>query len=254
MGQSSDSAVAMRVAAQRYWCAGDAFRTRFYETMSLLAPEAERFFIGSIRDQLQTIADPVLVERCRDFIREEGEHSQVHRRLNQRLASSVPPERLIAPVRRLVDWTRAHYSPRFNLALTAAGEHLSAIMSELFLSGDRASEIDDPEIREIYVWHAREEMGHRAVAYDLLAAAGVSYRQRVLSMLLITLATPMLVAGILTTLLRRDAAAGRLRSWWQGLRWLSGRASPGPGLRHFLRNYLRYFRRDFHPEQIPAPA
>ena len=29
---------------------------------------------------------------------------------------------------------------------------------------------------------------------------------------------------------------------------------PGPGPAHLLRNYLRYFRPRFHPDQIPAPA
>lgn len=243
-----------QAAPQRYWCAGDAFRTRFYETMSLLAPEAERFFINSIRDQLPALADPTLAARCRAFIREEGAHSQVHRHLNRRLADGADAARLLAPLRRLADWTRAHYSARFNLALTAAGEHLSAIMSELFLRGDRAAEIVDAEIRAIYVWHAREEMGHRALAYDLLDAAGVGYAERVLAMLLVSLATPWLVARVLFALLRRDTAARHPRTWWQGLRWLCGRASPGPGLAHLLRNYLRYYRRDFHPAQIAAPG
>ncbi len=34
----------------RHWFGGDAFKTRFFDAMSLLFPEGEKFFIQCVRD------------------------------------------------------------------------------------------------------------------------------------------------------------------------------------------------------------
>lgn len=34
----------------RHWFGGDAFRSRFFDAMSCLFPEGERFFIACVRD------------------------------------------------------------------------------------------------------------------------------------------------------------------------------------------------------------
>lgn len=224
--------------------------------MSLMAPEAERFFIASIRDYLGEIQDPELQAQCRTFIREEGAHSREHHRLNEQLhAGELTSVRLLMPVRSLLHWARRIGSRRFNLALTAAGEHLSAIMSELFLAGGRAADIDDPEIRDLYEWHAREEMGHRDVAYDVLASSAmVGYPLRILALLMVSLAAPLMLMPVFLRLLWVDADSRRPRVWIGGLAWLVGWRQSGPGPRHLMRNYLRYFRPDFHPAQIPAPV
>lgn len=240
-------------ATGRYWCGADAFRTRFYETMSLIAPEAERFFIGSIRDYLGEIEDPALQARCKRFICEEAEHSRVHRQLNRRLRlQGIDAEHLVRPLRNAAAWCRRHLPRRLNLALTVAGEHIAAIMSDLFLRGDHASAISDPAIREVYVWHAQEELGHRSVAFEVLRqVARVGYATRVLAMLALTLAAPLAIARVLGGLLRADTPQTRRKAWRRGLPWLLGIGQAGPGPAHLLRNYMRYFGRCFDPARGP---
>ncbi len=239
-----------------YWCANDPFRTRFYQTMSLMAPEAERFFIASIRDYLEDIDDADLREQCCRFIREEARHSRVHHRLNAQIHAGVADTGdMLRPARRLLDWVQDHGSRQFRLALTVAGEHLSAIMSELFLRGGRAQEINNTRIREVYLWHAREEMGHRAVAFDLLRQrARFSYPQRAMALLLVSLVAPLVLVPLFMRLLRGDCAGRHLATWHRGLAWLVGWRQCGPGPGHLLRNYLHYFRPDFHPRQLAVPA
>ncbi|TJY58268.1 metal-dependent hydrolase [Sinimarinibacterium sp. CAU 1509] len=242
--------------AGRYWCANDPFRTRFYQTMSLMAPEAERFFIASIRAYLDDIDDPGLREQCCRFIREEAQHSRVHHGLNRQIhAGLADATELLRPARGLLDWVQRHGSRQFRLALTVAGEHLSAIMSELFLCGGRAQEINNARIREVYLWHAREEMGHRAVAFDLLKQrAHASYLQRAAALLLVSLVAPLVLVPLFVRLMRGDRAGRQPDTWRRGLGWLLGWRQPGPGPAHLLRNYLRYFRPGFHPRQIATPA
>ncbi|MGV2481099.1 UNVERIFIED_CONTAM: metal-dependent hydrolase, partial [Salmonella enterica subsp. enterica serovar Weltevreden] len=44
----------------RYWLGGDAFKTRFFDAMSVLFPEGEKFFIACVRDYRDQIQDPEL--------------------------------------------------------------------------------------------------------------------------------------------------------------------------------------------------
>lgn len=236
------------VAAGRHWFEGDAFATRFLEALSLLAPEAERFFIGSVRDCLDGIGDPLLRARCRDFIREEGAHSIAHRRFNERLlGQGVEPSRVLRPVRALAAVARRWLPRSLRLAVTAGGEHISAILSQLFLDRDAAARIRDPGVRALFLRHALEELGHRAVAFDLLRAMRVGYAARIGALVAVTLATPLCVAWVLHALLAADAPRGRWRLWRRGLPWLAGLRGGFAAPRALAVAYARYFRPSFHP-------
>lgn len=233
-------------AAPRHWFEGDAFRTRFLESMSLLAPEAERFFIGAIRERLGEIADPALRARCAAFIREEGGHSAEHHRFNARFAAQgLDAARVLRPVRALADAARRWLTRDLRLAVTAAGEHVSAVLSRLFLDTRAADGIRDAAARALYLRHAQEEIGHRDVAYDLLQAAGVGYLSRIAALLMVTLATPLCVAWVVHGLLAADAP--RWRHWLRGLPWLLGLRGGFLVPRTLLGNYFSYFRPGFHP-------
>src|SRR5882757_3212003 len=69
----------------KYWLGGDPFKTRFFDAMSLLFPEGEKFFIACVRDYRDRIADPELQAQVKDFIYQEGQHGMVHTRFNDRV-------------------------------------------------------------------------------------------------------------------------------------------------------------------------
>jgi hypothetical protein len=70
----------------RHWLAGDVFKTRFFDAMSTLFPEGERFFIACVRDYKDQVTDPAQQQIMLDFAKQEAQHTRFHRAYNQRLA------------------------------------------------------------------------------------------------------------------------------------------------------------------------
>src|SRR3546814_4037003 len=58
----------------RWWFDNDPFKTRFFDAMSLLFPEGEKFFIACVRDYRDDITDPQLRAQVKDFMYRSEEH------------------------------------------------------------------------------------------------------------------------------------------------------------------------------------
>lgn len=240
----------------RHWMAGDPFKTRFFDAMSTLFPVGERFFITCVRDFKDRIADPRVLQDIKDFTRQEAQHSMLHTRYNDRLqAQGVRVDQILAgQEKRLFQIIRGHCSREFTLGITAAAEHITAIMADCFVERPEIFEGADPRLRALYVWHAMEEMEHKAVAFDVLQdVAHSSYLNRVGSMLLVTMLFPYHVFRIMRHMLQVDGFSRwqRTKIWAQGLWWLYG---PGGLFPPILGQYFRYLKPGFHPWQDPVVA
>ncbi|WP_374319026.1 metal-dependent hydrolase [Aquabacterium sp.] len=240
----------------RFWLNGDPFKTRFFDALSTLFPVGERFFITCVRDFKDRVTDPKLLQDIRDFTRQEGQHSILHTQYNDRLkAQGVHVDAILAgQEKRLFQVMRGHTSRQFTLALTAASEHITAIMADAFVERPEVFEGADERIRALYVWHAMEEMEHKAVAFDVLRdAAQGSYSNRVRAMLLVTILFPFHVFRIMRHMLRVDGFTPRqrLNIWVKGLWWLY---KPGGVFMPMMGKYFRYLHPAFHPWDEPTVA
>jgi len=238
----------------RYWLQGDPFKTRFFDALSTLFPVGERFFITCVRDFKDRITDPKLLQDIKDFTRQEGQHSMLHTQYNDRLkAQGINVDAILAgQEKRLFKIMRGHTSREFTLGLTAASEHITAIMADAFVERPDFFKGADERIRALYVWHAMEEMEHKAVAFDVLRdIAQGSYSNRIRSMLLVTLLFPFHVFRIMRHMLRVDGFSGpqRLSIWLKGLWWLY---KPGGVFMPMMGKYFSYLRPGFHPWDEPV--
>ncbi len=240
----------------QYWLDNDPFKTRFFDALSTLFPVGERFFITCVRDFKDRITDPKLLQDIKDFNRQEAQHSMLHTQYNNRLVAQGinVPEILRRQERRLFGLLRKRLSPEFTLGITAASEHVTAIMADCFIERPEIFANADPRIRALYVWHAMEEMEHKSVAFDVLTrVAQASYRTRVLSMLMVSLIFPYHVMKILAYMLQTDGFSRwqRTKIWAKGLWWLY---KPGGIFMPMLGKHFAYLKPGFHPWQEPAVA
>ncbi|MDN5874015.1 MAG: metal-dependent hydrolase, partial [Sinobacteraceae bacterium] len=231
-----------------YWLDGDGFKTRFFDAMSTLFPEGEKFFIACVRDFRDQIADPQLQQQVADFTRQEGQHGRIHTQFNDRLQQQgIRVDRIIEQERGILfERFRKRLSPVYTLALTAAAEHLTATMAHGFFRRGLL-ERADPRIRAIYAWHAVEEIEHKAVAFDVFkTVAHGGYFTRVLAMLQETIMFPLHVFLIMGHMFSVDGIHGwaRCKLWARGLWWLYG---PGGLYMRVLPHYFSYFLPGFHP-------
>ncbi len=230
----------------RYWFGGDPFKTRFFDAMSVLFPEGEKFFIACVRDFRDQITDPELQAQVKDFMYQEGQHGMVHTKFNDRLkAQGVAVDEILRRQNKIMfGFFRKRFSPAYTLGQTAAAEHMTALMAHGFFGTDMFADAD-PRIRAMFAWHAVEEIEHKAVAYDVYEkVARGGYWRRALSMLQVSTSFPLHVFVIMNHMFKVDGVKNRLRLWVRGLWWLYG---PGGLYPRLLPHYLTYFKPGFHP-------
>lgn len=120
----------------RYWMDNDPFKTRFFDAMSTLFPQGEKFFITSVREFKDDITDPQLQQEVRDFTRQEAQHSMIHRQFNDQLAAQgVDIDYINHELEKHFFERMPRFTSRYQrLSATAALEHLTAMMCTCFSS------------------------------------------------------------------------------------------------------------------------
>ncbi len=235
----------------KYWFGGDAFKTRFFDAMSLIFPPGEKFFMTTVRDFRDRVTDPKLLQDIKDFNRQEAQHSMVHNQYNDRLrAQGMPVERLTNWLDKLLFETyRTRYSREYTLGITGALEHFTSISAHPMFDERDVMREAHPNVRAMYAWHAIEEVEHKGVAYDVMMDyAKVSYFTRIASMLHATAMFPYVIFFFLNSMLKADGftAWQRVKLNARGLYWLfkpSGFAAP------LYKHYFPYYKPGFHPWQ-----
>jgi predicted metal-dependent hydrolase len=217
--------------------------------LSSVFPPGEAFFVRSVQHYRDHIEEPELRAAMQAFGGQEGQHSRHHERHVELLVGQG--FRLIESrnriMRRVMPWVNRNF-PRFSLASTAALEHLTAIMArQMMRRPERWTGPMDPRMAPLWLWHAVEEAEHKAVAFDVLQRVAPSYPLRVVAMLLSVLDLFSETWLRTSYMLWVDGRLFEPRLWWRGLGFVWGREGI---LRGSGRDFLRWFRRDFHPDEV----
>ena len=228
------------------WLADNAVATHIANGVCLLFPAGERYFIRSVRHYLDRIDDPELEQQIKGFFGQEGRHAREHERMFAILEAQGYELRpfLKRYERFAFGVVEKLMPPAVNLASTAAAEHFTAIMAENALR-DGVLDEAHPIVKALLLWHASEEIEHKAVAFDVLQRVNPSYALRIAGL---ALASTMLASWwVLGTrmLLEQDGLSGP-----DARRELQRLGEQNPiGRKVFLKGIREYLRRDFHPWQ-----
>jgi uncharacterized protein len=237
----------------RYWYDNDPYKSRLMDGMQLYFPDGERYFITCVRHYREQIKDPILSKHVKDFTRQEGQHGIAHSRFNSLLREQgLPVDDLLAMQKRRNGFWLKHFSPGFNLALTAAFEHFTALLAEGFFARKEIMAGADPRMQALFAWHAIEEMEHKSVVFNVMTTvAGVGYFTRCSAMLFATLDLTFETLRTTGILLKADGFG-----WWQRQRmllghlgWMYGRKGVFGSCSAQIRAYMKP---GFHPDDIPV--
>jgi predicted metal-dependent hydrolase len=239
----------------RHWFAGDIVKTALADGLSIFLPEGERFFIRSLKHYAAQMDDRELADEINGYAVQEAYHTREHEDYNRAMAAlGYDVKAMEKPVAAALGLTT---KPVQRLAVTCAIEHLTATLSTVTLRHPEMFEGAEPHYRRLWMWHALEEIEHKAVALDVLnkATANMSGWQRYLLRVLAMNATiiPFLLIFLRNTHLyaKTDGVKPGFRFWMRFL-WV---VSVSPGFwRRCIPLLLRYYLPGFNPRNSDDAA
>lgn len=189
----------------RHWLDGKATQTQLINAINLLFPTGERFFVKAVRKFEKQIDDPALLAQMKAFYGQEGRHAHAHERYFESLrAQGYPIDKVIEPIDALLHRIAPRITtPELRLSITVALEHYTAIMAELMFEHPFFARMD-PQMRSLLLWHAAEEIEHKAVAFDVLAKVAPGYATRMAGMVVATAFLVPIWAAATVLLLHHD--------------------------------------------------
>ena len=145
----------------KYWCDNSPFKTHFMNSMSVIFPDGEQFFIDSVKAHRGSVTDPNLLEEVNEFIKQEVWHGYAHKQYNTWLEEQGYPVKQCqqANINRL-------NKIKNKLATTVGFEHITAVTSSVSLRNRTFYRSMHKQFEQIWMWHAIEEIEHKAVAMD----------------------------------------------------------------------------------------
>lgn len=147
--------------------------TSLFVVLSAMFPPGEMFFIESVRNVRDQITDEKLLEDIRNFIAQEAFHSREHKSLNEHLIQSNYPEVVEIEALTKARLDKFRKLPKVEqLAATVVMEHFTATLARLLLTDPLIKQKTTQESRNLWEWHAMEELEHKSVAFDALKAIG----------------------------------------------------------------------------------
>ncbi len=242
--------VHFRLPAERIsdWNKNSVHLSQFMNTLSILFPVGERFFIDAVRAYRDRITDPELKQAVTAFIGQEAMHGREHEEYNDALFAKVPEaaavERFVARFLSLLK----KLPPRMRLNATIALEHFTAILADRLLIEEDILKDCEPRFAALWRWHALEETEHKAVAYDVwqtIAGKGVGASiERGVGLLIASVLLWAIVLPSYLLILRREGKLTDLKGWRL---FFSYTFTKVPFFPRLVRPWLDYFRPSFHP-------
>ena len=191
---------------------------------SLAMPFLEPYLIRSMGLAKQRIKDPVLLAEVEDYIAQEAQHFQQHRRFNDILKTRGYKciDQLEEQLKR--DYTKFSQkrSLKFNLAYAEGFESMALAIGHMLI--ERREEFfggADPAVSSLVLWHFVEEIEHKNVAFGVYEHLYGGYFYRVFGLLYATFHIFAYAGHAYRALLREDGLWPNPKTKWAMWRQLA---------------------------------
>lgn len=237
------------------WHRGSKEFEHVLNALSFVFPPGEKFFIESVRNYLDKVRDPALMDEARRFIYQESMHIKEHVRSNRVLRQTYPYGEEIEKLAAFSLSIARRFTPKAaQLATTCALEHFTAMLSDDLLRKQEwfVSE-SDPAFSALWLWHAVEETEHKAVCFDVyqhVVGKGVfSYLLRIFTMFITSLSFMVVLLIAFRKVAKQNRQAARAGP---ATGELPRQPTEAPRVSYLLLDsswqlYIDYYRYSFHP-------
>ncbi len=151
--------------------------------IGILAIAFEKFVVATMATAMPMITDPEILDEARDFTRQEGQHSRMHRKHIAALVKRYPGvQDTLDEAVASFDHLLATKPIEFNLAYTADLEATFTAIFKLFLDHhETLYKPGDDRVASLFMWHFVEEVEHRSSALyiyrDIVGSEAYRFRK-----------------------------------------------------------------------------
>lgn len=233
-------------AIRRHYFANSPIMSHLLTALSSTFPIGEQFFVHSVRNVRDQVKDEKLQAQIAAFIGQEAMHSKAHAEFNAAWRhDDYHLDRFQAWLERKNSYVKGLH-PKIQLAITCAFEHFTALLGGYILRHPEILASLDEDTIKLWVWHAIEEIEHRAVAFDVYQHVYGDDKVR------------RMIMRSVTTGFASLTFYSAMRLFWQDKKKslpkvagnLLGIYLIGKMFVQLLPEYLSYFKADFHPSEI----
>ena len=233
-------------AIRRHYFANSPVMSHLLTALSSTFPIGEQFFVHSVRNVRDKVKDENLQAQIAAFIGQEAMHSKAHAEFNAAWRSEdYNLDRFQAWLARKDDYVK-NLHPKIQLAITCAFEHFTALLGGYILRHPEVLATLDEDAAKLWVWHAIEEIEHRAVAFDVYQAVYSDDKIRRMIMRSVTTGFASLTLYSATRLFLQDKKKSLPKVGGN----IFGFYLLGKMFLQLAPEYLAYFKTDFHPSEI----
>ena len=233
-------------AIRRHYFTNSPVMSHLLTALSSTFPIGEQFFVHSVRNVRDKVKDENLQAQIAAFIGQEAMHSKAHAEFNAAWRSEdYNLDRFQAWLARKDDYVK-NLHPKIQLAITCAFEHFTALLGGYILRHPEVLATLDEDAAKLWIWHAIEEIEHRAVAFDVYQAVYGDDKIRRMIMRSVTTGFASLTLYSATRLFLQDKKKSLPKVGGN----IFGFYLLGKMFLQLAPEYLAYFKTDFHPSEI----
>ena len=235
-------------AFEQRWNGHDAFRSAFFNALSMSFPVGEQYFMDSVRAGIKTLPEEHqqrLATEVQGFVGQEATHRRVHGLFNAHLEKQGFTNELERRAALRLK-QNAHRDVRVHVGATAATEHLTAIFADWMLRHPEALEGAEPRLQTLWLWHSAEESEHRSTAFDVYKTMKGSEEWRIKIFRYITVTFLSDVTRQTVRNLWHDGSLFKWSTWRSGYQLLLSKDGMFRGNYALWRAYMEP---GFHPRQ-----